>query len=138
MSFINSIYNRDYLTAANELKETMNNIKERKLNEMKMILGARTFVDTGISEQVDEIIAEARIRIVKARIRNGKIQRRKKISNIKGFSFRGGQLQRLSVTERRNRRMGQRRGKIKRRAKMARTLMKRTRSLRKRKSLGIK
>lgn len=85
----------------------------------------------------EETIDEARIKIVKARIRGGKIQRRKRVSNVPGMTLRGGQLKRMSAAERRRRKLGQRRGKLKRKAKMARTLLKRQRSLRRRKSLGI-
>jgi hypothetical protein len=85
----------------------------------------------------EEKLEEARINIVKARIRGGQIQRRKKISNVPGMTFRGGKLQRMSPAERRRRKMGQRRGKIKRQAKMNRAIMKRQRSIRKRKALGI-
>ena len=81
---------------------------------------------------------EARFKIVKARIRNGKVQRRKKVSTAPGLTFRGGKLTRMSPSERRHRKMGQRRGKLKRRAKMSRILRKRTMSLRKRSRLGIK
>ena len=81
---------------------------------------------------------EARFKIVRARIRNGVVQRRKKVSTAPGLTFRGGKLTRMSPTERRHRKMGQRRGKLKRRAKMSRTLRKRTMSLRKRSRLGIK
>jgi hypothetical protein len=81
---------------------------------------------------------EARIKIVKARVRGGKIQRRKKVSNVAGYTLRGGQLKRMSPMERRKRKLGQRRGKIKRRAKLQRSLVKRKRSLRKRQSIGLK
>lgn len=84
-----------------------------------------------------EKLEEARIKIIKARIRGGKIQRRKKISNVPGMTIRGGKLQRMSPAERRRRKMGQRRGKIKRKAKMNRAIMKRQRSIRKRKALGL-
>ena len=86
----------------------------------------------------EETLDEARFKIVRARIRNGVIQRRKKVSTAPGLTFRGGKLTRMSPTERRHRKMGQRRGKLKRRAKMSRTLRKRTMSLRKRSRLGIK
>lgn len=89
--------------------------------------------DNSNSEELDE----ARINIVKARIRGGKVQRRKKVSNVPGMTMRGGQLKRMSAAERRRRKMGARRGKIKRMSKMSRALMKRKRSLQKRKSLGI-
>jgi len=79
----------------------------------------------------------ARIKIVKVRIRNGKVQRRKKVSNVSGYTLRGGGLKRMTPTERRNRRMGQRRGKIKRRAERVQIRMKFKRALRKRKSMGL-
>lgn len=85
----------------------------------------------------EETLLETRIKIIKARIRGGKIQRRKRVSNVPGMTLRGGRLKRMSPTERRNRRMGQKRGKMKRRAKLARTLQKRKRSLMKRKVLGL-
>jgi len=95
-----------------------------------------TTVANKVNEE-EEQLDEARIKIVKARIRGGKIQRRKKISNVPGMTLRGGKLQRMSPAERRRRKMGAKRGKIKRRSKMNRTLMKRKRSLRKRKALGL-
>ena len=85
----------------------------------------------------EETLDEARIKIIKARIRGGKIQRRKKVSNVAGMTLRGGKLQRMSPAERRRRKMGARRAKIKRKSKMNRALMKRQRSLRKRKALGL-
>ena len=38
----------------------------------------------------------ARIKLVKLRIRNGKIQRRKKISNVPGYTLRGGKMTKMS------------------------------------------
>jgi hypothetical protein len=78
-----------------------------------------------------------RVKLVKVRIRNGKVQRRKKVSNVPGMTFRGGKLKRMSVTERRNRKMGARKGKTKRRAHMRQAILKRARSLQKRKRLGL-
>lgn len=85
----------------------------------------------------EEQIDEARVKLIKARVRGGKIQRRKKVSNVKGYTLRGGTLKRMSAAERRRRKLGQKRGKIKRRVKMRQTLMKRKRSLRKRASIGL-
>jgi hypothetical protein len=85
----------------------------------------------------EEEIDEARINIVRARIRGGKIQRRKKVSNVPGMTLRGGQLKRMSAAERRRRKLGARKGKMKRRAKLSRSLVKRKRSLQRRKSLGL-
>jgi hypothetical protein len=85
----------------------------------------------------EEQIEEARINIVKARIRGGQIQLRNKISYVPGMKLLGGKLQRMSAAERRRRKMGARKAVRKRAPKMNRALMKRQRSLRKRKALGI-
>lgn len=84
-----------------------------------------------------EFISEAgtpytgtRIRRVKVRIRGGKVQRNVKKSGVKGYVLRGGRLQRMSAAEKRHRKMGARKGRIKRRASRARALMKRRRSMR--------
>jgi hypothetical protein len=96
-----------------------------------------------ISKVVREIIAEANVqrmgrkKLIKARVRGGKIQRRKVVSGVKGYTIRGGKLTRMSSAERLRRRIAQRKGKVKRRAKMARALIKRKRSLRRRASLGL-
>ena len=97
-----------------------------------------------VSEVVREIIAEANVqkmgrkKIIRARVRGGKVQRRKVVSAVKGYTIRSGKLIRMSPAERRRRKLGQRKGKLKRKAKLARALIKRKRSLVKRKSLGLK
>ena len=96
-----------------------------------------------ISQVVREIIAEANVKsmgrkkLIKARVRGGKVQRRKVVSAVKGYTIRGGKLTRMSSAERLRRRIAQRKGKVKRRAKLARALIKRKRSLRRRASLGL-
>jgi len=87
-----------------------------------------------VAESLDEA---GRFKIVRVRIRNGKIQRRKKISTVKGWTFRGGRFTRMSATERRHRRMGARKAKIKRRAEKSRIRLHMKRSLRKRHALGL-
>ena len=96
-----------------------------------------------VSEVVREIIAEANVqrmgrkKLIRARVRGGKVQRRKVVSAVKGYTIRGGKLTRMSSSERLRRRIAQRKGKVKRRAKLARALIKRKRSLRRRASLGL-
>lgn len=85
----------------------------------------------------EEQLDEARVRLIQARVRGGKIQRRKKVSNVPGMTLRGGKLQRMSAAERRRRKMGARKAVRKRAPKMNRALMKRKRSLMKRRALGI-
>lgn len=78
-----------------------------------------------------------RTKIYRIRIRNGKIQRRKKVSAVKGYTIRGGKLIRMSTKERMDRKRGARRAKVKRRAHKAQALRKRRISLRKRHNLGL-
>jgi len=86
---------------------------------------------------IAESNTKTRIRVVKARIRNGKVQRRVRVSGVKGYTVRGGVLVRISPIERLHRKAGARKGKIRRRAKMARIVMKRSRTMRRRKSMGL-
>jgi hypothetical protein len=103
-------------------------------NRMDEILSEKLeFLKLHVAVSLDE----ARVKIIKARVRGGKVQRRKKVSNVKGYTLRGGKLTRMSNRERMKRKLAQRKGKLKRKAKMARALIKRKRSLRKRASLGL-
>lgn len=105
------------------------NILEEKLSILK---------ETLMLEANRNVIKQGRAKIIKARVRGGKIQRRKKLSAVKGYTIRGGKLIRMSPAEKRKRKMGARRAKFKRKAKLARALMKRKRSLRKRAAIGLK
>lgn len=99
-------------------------------------------VVAAVLEVLDEAAQNVRIvgkkKLIKARVRAGKVQRRKVVSAVKGFKVVGGVVKRQSAKERLDRKRGARKAKIKRRAKMARALIKRKRSLRKRASLGLK
>lgn len=154
IDLINSIVKKDYVKADSIISEAVELIMAKKLHEAKMKTAAK-MCEQGLDKSAAELtrrdvveeeedieedaeeLDEARVKIVKARIRGGVIQRRKKVSNVPGMTMRGGKLKRMTPAERRNRKMGQRSGKIKRRSKMNRALMKRQRSIRKRKALGI-
>lgn len=117
---------------ADDMLDVYESLNEENRNKFEEMLDNKDSV-----EGLLNFISEARVKIVKARIRGGKIQRRKKVANVKGYTMRGGKLTRMSAAERLRRKQSQRRGKIKRRAKAARALMKRKRSLRRRQSLGL-
>lgn len=160
---ISLILEKNFIEADEEVDAMIVSIMENKLYEMKKAVAAKMNEQMGavgptraeklrmdVLEEKDkeededekeeddmEELDEARIKLIKARIRGGKIQRRKKVSNVPGMTLRGGQLKRMSAAERRRRKMGARKGKMKRKAKMTRALMKRKRSLQKRKSLGL-
>jgi hypothetical protein len=107
---------------------------------LKHTIVNQVFINS-VMKTFEEFLTEKshpRIRRIRVRIRNGKVQRNVKKSGVKGYTLRGGHLIRMSTTERMHRKRGARRGKIKRRAKMARALMKRRRSLRKLRSFGAR
>lgn len=88
-------------------------------------------------DELKAALSEANFKIVRARVRGGKIQRKRKVATRPGYTIRGGKLVRMSSSERLKRKMAVRKGKAKRKAKMARSMMKRKRSMRKRQSLGV-
>lgn len=133
---IKTIAAKQYTKANEIIREQLRLKIECRLVEAKKALAAMMYSEVTDFEEVP-LDEAARFKIVRARIRNGKVQRRKKVATADGYTFRGGKLKRMSVRERRNRRMAQRRAKIKRRAKLGRALRKRKLSLIKRKRLGV-
>jgi hypothetical protein len=127
--FIDCLFN-DELTEAKELLvDRIEELIEEKISQLDIV----------VVENLDEanIQKMGRTKLIRMRIRKGKIQRRIKKSAVKGFTVRHGQLVRMSPLERRHRKMAARRSKFKRRAKIRQTMRKRQMSIRKRKGLGL-
>lgn len=140
MSIASSIINDDYSNAKTLLEARIEEIFYEKLEEIKERLAFEIYGD--FEESLDEsslhnVQKIGRAKLIKLRVRGGKVQRRKKLSDVKGYTLRGGQMVRMSTTERRNRRMAARKAKIKRRTKINQILRKRKISLRKRRNIGL-
>jgi len=148
--FVANILEGKLVESKENINNRINELLEQKLQQFKMQLATEMFGDIWqeIEEddelyEDDESISEANIqkmgrtKLVRVRVRNGKVQRRKKLSNVKGFTYRGGKLVRMSPMERRNRKMAARRVKIKLRSKRSQILRKRKMSLRRRKAMGL-
>ena len=144
---VESIFAENFNDASENLSESFTEILKQKLSEAKKIVAAKYDVAELVEalnddelEQVDEsnIVRMGRMKMIRARIRSGKVQRRVKRSAIPGMRVASGKLVRMTPTEKRKRKIGARRAKIKRRAKLARALIKRRRSLMKRKALGLR
>jgi len=140
MSIASSIINDDYSGAKALLEARIEEIFFEKLEEIKERLAFEIYGD--YEESLDESALHnvqkiGRAKLIKLRVRGGKVQRRKKLSDVKGYTLRGGQMVRMSTTERRNRRMAARKAKIKRRTKINQILRKRKISLRKRRNIGL-
>ena len=84
------------------------------------------------------IMKMGRMKLIRVRVRKGKVQRRKKFSNVKGYTIRGGRVVRMSPSERMHRKRGARRAKIKIRTKHNQIMRKRNISLRKRRAMGLR
>jgi hypothetical protein len=96
------------------------------------MIGFKDFISLS-EEQLDEA------RLVKVnRVRAGVIQRRKVVSATPGYKVLDGKLVRMSSQEKMHRKMAQRKAARKRAPKLASILRKRTKSLKKRTSAGIK
>ena len=142
--FVSKLLSNNVLEARNILDEKLKELIENKINQIKLRMAAEMFEDCGADvdfeiEEISEgnIMKMGRTKVVRIRIRAGKVQRRKKLSAVPGFTIRGGRMVRMSPMERRHRKMAARRAKFKRRAKMKQALRKRRISLRKRGTYGL-
>jgi hypothetical protein len=85
----------------------------------------------------EEEAQEARM-IRVTRVRAGQIQRRKLVSATPGYKILDGKLVRMTSQEKMHRRLAQRKAARKRAPKLSVILRKRTKSIKKRTSAGIK
>ena len=141
---IDSLLAQEYTDFKQLIENRLKDLVSEKLNQVKLRLVAELYdTEDAIFDYEVEEISEAnvqrmgRTKLVRVRIRGGKVQRRKKLSAVSGYTLRGGRMVRMSAQERRHRKMAARRAKFKRRAKMQQTIRKRSRSLRKRKAMGL-
>ena len=131
--FVSKLLSNNVVEARNILGNRIKELVDEKVSQLKVRLTAELY------EQLDEanVLRMGRTKLVKVRVRKGKIQRRKKFSAVKGYTIRGGKLTRMTPQERRHRKMGVKRSKFKRRAKLTQALRKRKISLRRRGALGL-
>ena len=136
-SLIDAILSNDLLEAKRILDERLDELADDALTDVKDDMALEMF-DVDLDElEEGNIMKMGRTKLIRVRIRGGKIQRRKKLSAVKGYTTRGGKLVRMSPVERRNRKMASRRSKFKRRAKLRQSLRKRKISLRRRSAMGL-
>lgn len=132
---ISAILSNDFNQAKKILEARLDELADDALTDLKEDLASEMFDVEELEEA--NIMKMGRTKMVRIRIRNGKVQRRKKLSAVKGYTMRGGKMTRMSPLERRHRKMGARRSKFKRRAKLRQSLRKRKMSLRRRSAMGL-
>lgn len=112
-------------------------VEERKRSWKKAI--AEELLHAGLEEVAEgNIVKTGRIKLIRRRIRGGKLQRNIRKSSIKGWTLRGKKLIRIPAAKRVRMRIVAKRSARKRKGKLQNILRKRRMSLRKRKSFGIK
>ena len=130
--FVSKLFAGSLVEARELLEDRLDQLIEERLTEEKAKIALEMFdLEEGNIQRM------GRMKLVRVRIRKGKVQRRKKVSAVKGFTMRGGRMIRMSPMERRHRKMAARRSKFKRRAKLGQALRKRKMSLRRRNSMGL-
>lgn len=137
--FVSKLLSNNLVEARNELEVKLKDLIAEKLAIIRLRVAAEMYEELGVEFELTEgnVQRMGRTKLVKVRIRKGKVQRRKKFSAVKGYTIRGGKLTRMMPTERRNRKMAARRSKFKRRAKLRQAMRKRKLSLRRRTAMGL-
>jgi hypothetical protein len=136
--FVFKLLNGNVLEAKEILQKKLDELADEKLTHRKAEIALSMF------DVLDEanVVKTGRTKVIKVRFRrNAKgrivVQRRKKLSAVKGYTTRGGKLIRMSPAERRNRKLAARKSKFKRRAKLRQSIRKRTMTMRRRSSMGL-
>ena len=130
--FVSKLLANKLVEAREILEEKLDELIEERLTEEKAKIALEMFdLEEGNIQKM------GRTKLVRVRIRKGKVQRRSKVSGVPGYTIRGGKMIRMSAGERRNRKMAARKSKFKRRAKLGQALRKRKMSLRRRSSMGL-
>lgn len=136
-NIVANILTNNFSVAKEGILAKIASLLENKLDGIKKQLAFETYGE--LTEYLQGNVQKmGRTKMVRVRVRQGKVQRRKKIATQPGYTVRNGKIIRMTAQERRNRRLAARKAKIKRRSKKSQMLRKRRLSLRKRLSMGIK
>jgi hypothetical protein len=119
MSLVECFLSGNLTEARKLIDERFKELFEQKLEIIKLRIVAEESAKLNLDEA--NIQKMGRTKLIRVRIRAGKVQRRKKFSTVPGYTIRGGRVVRMSSQERRHRKMGARRAKIKLRSKKNQT-----------------
>lgn len=146
MNFIDLIIKGKLDEAKQELRNRLDEITQKRLDEAKRYVAADNFEEVELDEakRNPNIIKMGRINRIRRRIRrNAKgrivVQKNRRRSGIKGYRITGNTVRRIPAAERlRKARLLKRSWKTTRRAKLRRSMLKRKLSMRRRASLGLR
>lgn len=137
MNLVEAILSDNLEKARELLSSRIEEIFEDKLEDYKLKIATEIY-DSDESLSEGNVQKMGRTKLIRVRIRGGKVQRRKRLSVIKGYTFRSGRMVRMSPQERMHRKRAARITKVKLRSKKNVILRKRRISLRKRRAMGIR
>lgn len=124
---IKNILSENFTQAGEIFNAKMNDLIEEKLDQLYQSIASEMCESHNVQRM-------GRVKLIRARIRQGKIQRKKKVSNVAGYTMRQGHMIRMSSQERQHRKIAVRRSKGQRKAHLRQALIKRRISLRKRRA----
>jgi hypothetical protein len=145
-NFIEAALSGNSLQAKELLQDRIKELVFEKAQALRQIVMAEMFdntedefeiIEEEVLDEAGNVMKSGRTKVIRVRIRNGKVQRRKRLSAVQGYTIRGGKMVRMSPQERRHRKMAARRAKFKRRVKLRQSLRKRKMSLRRRNAMGL-
>ena len=137
MSIIKNIIEKDFSELRTSIDESLSEKITLRLIDLKKEIQAEKFA-IPIDEEQDLIFEAGRFKIVRARVRKGKVLRRHKEATRAGFTMRNGKVTKMSPRERMNRKRSQRKARIKRRAKKNIARRKTKKAMRLRRAIGLK
>jgi hypothetical protein len=134
--FVQCIFNGDIDGARNALLSVLREMILVKVDEKKQQI-AETLIIGEVHKYPKVIRRVGRLNFIRVRVRHGKIQRNRRTSAVKGYTYRGGHLIRMKPAERLHRRLAARRAKIKRRSKRSQIRRHMLIAMRRRRALGL-
>jgi hypothetical protein len=141
--FVSKLLSNKVVEARSLLNDRIKDLVNEKLDQIKIQIATELYKNVGVILEVSSttrrsnVIRQGRTKLIKFRVRKGKIQRGKKFSAVKGYTIRGGHLVRMMPAEKRHRQIAARRAKFKKASKLKQSLRKRRMSTIKRRSVGL-
>lgn len=137
-AIVEAIFNGDPISIKEAITKALNNRKQIATESYKVVFAEEMlFVteDEELEEAPKSATGKRMARV--SRIRGGVVQRRKLVTQKKGYKMVNGRVVRMSASEKKNRHMAQVRAARKRRGTLSRALRKRARSNKIRKTRGL-
>lgn len=136
INIVKHIIEQNLVDFRSSIHESLEDIVEVRMVDLKKHIQAEDF-SIPIDEETSLVFEAGRFKIVRARVRAGKILRRHKVATQTGFTMRGGRVHKMAPRERMNRRLSQKKAKYKRRSKKHQTALSTRKAMRKRRSIGL-